>query len=128
MEKRKFIGMNKKINSKELKEIDGITLVALVVTIVVLIILATISINAVIGENGIIRRAQQAKEVNQNAVISESEALNTLLEEYNNAIAEPVIYEDDTLPIAPKITQGMTRIKYNSTSGKWERVTDVSAK
>ena len=128
MEKRKFIGMNKKINSKELKEIDGITLVALVVTIVVLIILATISINAVIGENGIIRRAQQAKEVNQNAVISESEALNTLLEEYNNAIAEPVIYEDDTLPIAPKITQGMTRIKYNSTSGKWERVTDVSTK
>ena len=106
----------------------GITLVALVVTIVVLIILATISINAVIGENGIIRRAQQAKELNQNAIISESEALNTLLEEYNNAIAEPVIYEDNTLPTAPKITQGMTRVKYNSTSGKWERVTDVSTK
>ena len=127
MKKTKFEKEVKK--EKQLsKNNRGITLVALVVTIVVLIILATISINAVIGENGIIRRAQQAKEANQNAIISESEALNTLLEEYNNAIAEPVIYQDDTLPTAPKLAQGMTRVKYNSISGKWERVTDVSAK
>ena len=40
----------------------GITLVALVVTIVVLIILASISVYALIGQNGIIERVKQAKE------------------------------------------------------------------
>ena len=38
------------------KEMKGITLVALVVTIVVLLILAGVSINAVIGDDGIIKR------------------------------------------------------------------------
>lgn len=40
----------------------GITLIALVVTIIVLLILATISITLVMGNNGIITRAVQAKE------------------------------------------------------------------
>ena len=39
----------------------GITLVALVVTIVVLLILAGVSINLVLGDNGIVKRAQEAK-------------------------------------------------------------------
>lgn len=38
----------------------GITLVALVISIIVMLILAGISINAVVGENGIISRAQDA--------------------------------------------------------------------
>ena len=41
---------------------NRITLVALVVTIVVLIILASISVYALIGQNGIIERVKQAKE------------------------------------------------------------------
>ena len=43
------------------KEIKGITLITLAVTIVVLLILAGISINTVIGDNGIITQAQNAK-------------------------------------------------------------------
>ena len=39
----------------------GITLVALVVTIIVLIILAGVSINLLLGQNGIVTRAKQAK-------------------------------------------------------------------
>ena len=39
----------------------GITLVALVVTIVVLLILAGISITALFGDNGLIKRAQEMK-------------------------------------------------------------------
>lgn len=39
----------------------GITLVSLAVTIIVLIILAGVSINLVLGENGIITKAQEAK-------------------------------------------------------------------
>ena len=37
------------------KEIKGITLISLAVTIVVLLILAGISINTVVGDNGIIK-------------------------------------------------------------------------
>lgn len=44
------------------KQNKGITLIALVVTIVVLLILAAISINLVLGENGIISRTKDAKE------------------------------------------------------------------
>ena len=40
------------------KEMKGITLVALVVTIVVLLILAGVSINLVLGDNGIITKAK----------------------------------------------------------------------
>ena len=39
----------------------GITLVALVVTIIIILILAGITINMIVGENGIIRSAQEAK-------------------------------------------------------------------
>ena len=42
---------------KLMKGNKGITLVALVVTIVVLLILAGISLNLVLGQNGIISRA-----------------------------------------------------------------------
>ena len=43
-----------------MKKNKGITLVALVVTIVVLLILAGVSINLVLGNNGIIARAKDA--------------------------------------------------------------------
>ena len=46
----------KKLKNKSEK---GITLIALVVTIVVLIILASISINAVLGQGGIIEKANK---------------------------------------------------------------------
>ena len=45
-----------------MKNNKGITLVALVVTIVVLLILAGVSINSVLGENGIIIKAKEAAE------------------------------------------------------------------
>ncbi len=41
----------------------GITLVALVITIIIIIILSTIAINFTFGENGLITRAEQAKEL-----------------------------------------------------------------
>lgn len=44
------------------KKEKGITLVALVVTIVVLLILAGVSITMVLGQNGIVNKAKDAKE------------------------------------------------------------------
>ena len=55
-----------KLNIKT-KDKKGITLMALVVTIIVLILLAGVSINLVIGNNGIIAKAQIAKKNAENA-------------------------------------------------------------
>ncbi len=48
--------------SSKIKSEKGITLVALVITIIVLILLAGISINMLLGKNGILERAKNAKE------------------------------------------------------------------
>ena len=47
---------------KQKNKQNGITLIALVVTIIVLIILAGVSINMLVGDNGIITQAQKAAE------------------------------------------------------------------
>ena len=70
--------------SRRAKENSGITLIALVVTVVVLIILATISINAVIGQDGIIQKAKDAKTFHTNAQAEE----DTKLKEGANSIAQ----------------------------------------
>ena len=63
----------------------GITLVALVITIVILIILATIAIQFAFGENGLINRAQDAKEYYANDTSYTDESLANV-ESYINGI------------------------------------------
>ena len=49
----------------KIKQEEGITLIALVVTIVVLLILAGISLNLVLGQNGVIGKAKDAKNLTE---------------------------------------------------------------
>ena len=65
------------------KEMKGITLVALVVTIVVLLILAGFSINTVLGDDGIIKKAKEAAETTKR--VSAEEEMNRLVLEYQLA-------------------------------------------
>lgn len=53
-------GGNLKMEKKNMKSADGITLIALVITIIVLIILAMISISMTFGSGGLIERAEEA--------------------------------------------------------------------
>ena len=76
------------MKNKKFKDEKGITLVALVVTIVVLIILAGITLTLVLGQNGIIGKAQQAKAVSTNAQKAEEEGLNNLYNEMVSATGE----------------------------------------
>ena len=62
--------MNKSRNNY-MKGNKGITLIALVVTIIILIILAGISINLVLGENGIIQKSKSAKELSEEQTAKE---------------------------------------------------------
>ena len=78
----------------------GITLIALVVTVVVLIILAGVSINAVLGDNGIIKKANQAASVTKEAEVKEA---------INRTILEFYLTEDyETLEdfLKAKVTEG----------------------
>ena len=59
-----------------MKNQKGITLIALVVTIIVLIILVGVSINLVLGENGIVEKAKFAKEQTEQAKTNEEKSLN----------------------------------------------------
>ena len=75
MEKDKFMKGNK-----------GITLVALVVTIVVLLILAGISLNLVLGQNGIINKAQEARDKTEQERINTEKSMNSLKQELSNYV------------------------------------------
>ena len=81
------IKSNLKRTSKKQNEVEerGITLIALVITIVILIILATVSINVVLGEGGLIDRAQEGKSLTDQAKTDEQEEL-TGAEEYINGV------------------------------------------
>ena len=72
-----------------MKKNKGITLVALVVTIVVLLILAGVSINLVLGNNGIIAKAKDAEtksaEASQNDLIGMNELAQQLEEQINGS-------------------------------------------
>ena len=61
-----------------MKKENGITIVALVVTIIILIILAGISINLILGDNGIITVTKKAKENTELAKVEEEKELNEL--------------------------------------------------
>ena len=62
-----------------MKKERGITLIALVITIIVLIILAGVSINLVLGENGIVNISKRAKENTELAAKEEKIILDNLL-------------------------------------------------
>ena len=82
------------------KEMKGITLVTLVVTIVVLSILAGVSINTVLGDDGIIKKAKEQAEATRRA--SAEEDMNRLVLEYQLAKS------DETLEsfLQEKVTEG----------------------
>ena len=70
-----------------LKNKKGITLVALVVTIVVLLILAGVSINLVLGNNGIIVKAKDAETKSAEASQNDLKGMNGLVSEMEGALA-----------------------------------------
>ena len=87
-----------------MKKNKGITLVALVVTIVVLLILAGVSINLVLGDNGIIAKAQEAKTKQAEASENDLKGMNSLIEQMESALNGSVNggkTEPETVPYLP---------------------------
>ncbi len=92
----------KQQTKKSTKGYSGITLIALVITIVVLIILAGVSINLVLGENGLFSKAREVTEMFSEAQKEEEEALAEL---------EMEIRDNENLPEITNETLAGTQVK-----------------
>ena len=121
MKKRKIIR-----NKKE----EGITLIALVITIVIIIILATVTINMAFGDGGLIRQAEIARDMTANSTVSEEEAMNSLIGEYSNVMAEddkislPLptdgSYSEEKGVNTPNLGNNMELVIFDSTNNTWK--------
>ncbi len=90
----------------------GITLIALVVTIIVLLILAGVSISMLTGQNGILRRAAEAKEKTEESEKKEKTDLATvegLIDEYGKT-SKGWTYLYDANGMPEKVTNGQGTI------------------
>ena len=94
---------------------QGITLVALVVTIVVLLILSSVSLNLVLGDNGIIVKAKEAAETTAAAQEKEEMERNLLEKELENSLATPTPKPQPTDGV--KIPAGFYYVGGTKTSG-----------
>ena len=86
--KKKGEGTNMRKARNFVKKQKGITLIALVITVIVLIILAGVSINMIVGDNGIITQTQKAAEDTKQAQEKEMISLAMLEKEMGNTELE----------------------------------------
>ena len=70
------------------REEKGITLVALVVTLVILLILAGITIATLFGDNGVIKKAQKAKDETEQEEKDETAYINKVEKDIKKATSD----------------------------------------
>ena len=92
---------------KKSKKQEGITLIALVITIIVLLILAAVTINALSGDNGILKRASQAKKGTNQSNVEEVTKLSI-----NGLITDNL---GDVSTITPQVLANRINKDYNRT-------------
>lgn len=110
-ESKNELNVNNKLKKRDA---NGVTLIALVVTIVVMLILAGVSINLVIGDNGVVTKAKQAK------MKSEFAAYKEELELFNTArYMENPEYSIGTL------TAGKSTLNYNTNNGSGGSIKEI---
>ena len=92
---------------KKGKKQGGITLIALVITIIVLLILAAVTINALSGDNGILKRASEAKKGTNQSNVEEVTKLSI-----NGLITDNL---GDVSTITPEVLADRINKDYNRT-------------
>ena len=93
-----------KIHKKSMWD-EGITLVALVVTIIILLILAGVTINMVLGQNGLIQKSKTAKGKYENAALDEQAQLDNAAKVMNDLYGD---YSTDDTKTNPSTSTGTT--------------------
>ena len=84
------------------KETNGITLIALVVTIVVLLILAGVSINMVLGENGIVTKAKDARDKTEQAKQNDLASMDQVVKDMDDILNDNGTPGGDDTPTETK--------------------------
>ena len=104
---------------------NGITLIALVVTIVVLLILAGISLNLVLGNNGIVTKANLAVVKQENATVAE--AMQFKVNYYNMESIEDIkiALQNDGIMDANGIVDTYTLLEQKLKTGNGSNKKDV---
>jgi len=107
-----------------MKKNNGITLIALVITIVVLIILAGVAINLTLGNNGIFKKAEHAKEETtigqekeQISLAYSSAVVDKMEENYSSVTAEEIQEELNNLNANAEAIQenSIIKVTFNKT-------------
>ena len=120
------------------KKNKGITLIALVITIIVLLILAGVSIATLTGDNGLLSKAQEAKEKTEEARRKEEQELKNveiqLQMQQNGDIANMPDLKEGMIPVkwngsvwvkADKENKNKDWYDYSTSSKKWANVVTV---
>ena len=84
------------------KETNGITLIALVVTIVVLLILAGVSINMVLGQNGIVTKAKDARDKTEQAKQNDLASMDQVVKDMDDILNDNGTPGGDDTPTETK--------------------------
>ena len=132
-EKCTLLKIRKKGEMNMLKEQKGITLVALVITVIIIIIIATVAINFAFGNNGLITRAEQARDFYANDTIYTEQSVTNvesylaeLMPEEGGAGGDepttPPAPTDPTEQVATPIANVGNKIKFEETT----KVSDAS--
>ena len=87
---------------KFIKKTKGITLIALVVTIVVLLILAGVSINMVLGENGIVTKAKDARDKTEQAKQNDLASMDQFIKDMDDILNDNGTPGGDDTPTETK--------------------------
>ena len=120
------------------KNEKAITLIALVVTIIVIVILAAISINLAIGNNGIVNKAQTAKQLKDVSEVKEALELekapvqlksyrvnlDSYLEQLNNGQKNFIIDYIDKIDENNAVISINSKYKFKLTDNKKRRCRD----
>ena len=120
------------------KKNKGITLIALVITIIVLLILAGVSIATLTGDNGLLSKAQEAKEKTEEARRKEEQDLKNieiqLQMQQNGEVANMPDLKEGMIPVkwngsawvkADKENNNKDWYDYSTSSKKWANVVTV---
>ena len=111
------------MRKEKIKKQKGITLIALIITIIVLLILAGVSISVLTGKNGILTKAQEAKNETEAGRLKEENDLALIEELINSNISSTDGYNQTKGVNAPKISTGSAistgLIPLNWNGSKW---------
>ena len=100
-----------------LKSNIAITLVALIITIIILLILAGVSLSMVLGDNGLINKAQSSVDKYQQSANNEQDFLNAI-EEYIDLKAENIVTAKE-IESNPKKYYGAKVTNYTAGGATW---------